>query len=67
MTDIQMATEDLIQQVFEYLDEAPIKMENVICHDDLYDICEQQIIDDLTAEEENRKEEAKYEQFNTED
>ena len=68
MTDIQMATEDLIQQVFEYLDEAPIKMENVICHDDLYDICEQQIIDDLAAAaEENHREEATYEQFDTED
>ena len=62
-----MATEDLIQQVLEYLDEAPIKIGQAICHDELYDLCYNQIIDDLTAEEENRKEEAKYEQFNTED
>ena len=62
-----MATEDLIQQVLEFLDEAPIKMGQAICHDELYDICYNQIIADLAAEEENHREEATYEQFDTED
>ena len=62
-----MATEDLIQQVLEYLDDAPIKMGQAICHDELYDLCYNQIIDDLAAEEENRREEEEYEQSDTED
>ena len=67
MHDIQIATQDLVEQVLEFLDDAPIKMGQAICHDELYDLCYNQIINDLVAEEENRREEEEYEQSDTED
>lgn len=67
MHDIQIATQDLVEQVLEFLDDAPIKIGQAICHDELYDLCYNQIINDLVAEEENRREEEEYEQSDTED
>lgn len=64
MYDIEQLTQDLIEQVLESLDDSPVKIGQAILHDELYDLCYRQVLDDLAAEEENRREEIKYDEYN---
>jgi len=60
MPDINILTQDRLEELQEYLDEAPVDLTTVILHDALYELAYQSVIDDLTSEAEARREEERY-------
>jgi hypothetical protein len=49
MLNIDALVEAKVDEVLEYLDEAPVVMDPAIAHDVLYDLCREKVIDDLAA------------------
>ena len=62
----QEKVDAIYEEICNYIEESPVDITNFIDYSSLYTKCFAQVIDDLTAEAENRAEEAKYEGYDNE-
>lgn len=67
MIDIEEATNNLVEEMLEWIDTCPIDLTDWMPHDVLYDTCYQHIIDTLAAKAEDERDEAKYEGYDEQD
>lgn len=63
LIDIEQETQDRVEEILEFLDDAPITITDAIMHDVLYTLAYNSIMDDHTAEAEARRDEEKLEEF----
>ena len=61
MPDIENLTELKLEELEEFLDNAPFNISAALCRDTLYDLAYSSVIDDLASEAEAREDEAKLE------
>ena len=67
LIDIEEVTNDRLEELLEYIQEAPVDISNAILHDELYELAYQSVMNDLIAEAEDREEERKLEALNDKD
>lgn len=67
MEDIQSATQELVDEVLEFLEESPLpNLSKLIYHDELYEACNEFIFNNLATQAEQQAEEDKYKDYDDE-
>jgi len=64
---LEQQIEDRLQEITDYLDEAPYNLSTVIFHDALYELSYQSVMDDLADASEARAEEERYGDYDEQD
>ena len=63
MPDMGTLAEGRLEELLEYLDGAPVKLDSAIFHDELYELAYASVMDDLVAAAEARRDEGVEEEW----